>query len=138
MASQNSISVKRMVDGKLAILKVQASDMIQDTNAVPFEVLPGDSILVPFRNSTFSILGQVERPGIYEIPEGSHLNIVDAVLMAGGYTRTASQNNVSVKRMVAGKLATLKVKAGDMAQEPNVVPFEVLPGDIVKVNESWF
>jgi protein involved in polysaccharide export with SLBB domain len=101
-------------------------------------VLPGDSILVQYRNSTFSILGQVQKPGIYEIPEGTHVNIIDAILMAGGYTRLAAQNSVSVKRMADGKLKTYKVRAGDMAQEADVVPFEVLPGDIVKVNESWY
>lgn len=138
MAAQNSISVKRLVDGKLTILKVKASDMAQDPNLVPFEVLPGDSILVPYTSSTFSILGQVEKPGIYEIPEGTHLNIIDAILMAGGYTRSAAQNSVSVKRMVGGKVTTFKVKAADMAEEPDLVPFEVLPGDIIKVNESWY
>jgi len=138
MAAQNSITVKRMVDGKLAILKINANDMAQDPNIVPFEVLPGDSILVQYRNSTFSILGQVLKPGIYEIPEGSHVNIIEAILMAGGYTRTAAQNSVTVKRLVDGKLTTLKVRAGDMAQDANLVPFEVLPGDIIKVNESWY
>ena len=138
MAAQNSITVKRMVDGKLSILKVKASDMAQDPNIVPFEILPGDSVLVQYRNSTFSILGQVIKPGIYEIPEGSHVNIIEAILMAGGYTRTAAQNGVTVKRTVNGKLTIFKVKAGDMAQEANVAPFEVLPGDIIKVNESWF
>ena len=137
-ASQNSISVKRTVNGKTVILKVNANDMAQDPNVAPFEVLPGDSVLVPYRNSTFSILGQVEKPGIYEIAEGTHLNIIDAILLAGGYTRTAAQNSVTVKRMVNGKLATIKVRAADMAEEPGVVPFEVLPGDIVKVNESWY
>jgi protein involved in polysaccharide export with SLBB domain len=138
MAAQNSITVKRMVEGQLTILKVKASDMAQDPNMVPFEVLPGDSVLVPYRNSTFSILGQVEKPGIYEIPEGTHTNIIEAILMAGGYTRTAAQNSVTVKRMVDGKLTTIKVRAGDMAQEADLVPFEVLPGDIIKVNESWY
>ncbi|MCE0523891.1 MAG: SLBB domain-containing protein [Methylacidiphilales bacterium] len=138
MAAQNSITVKRMVKGNLTILTVRASDMAQDPNIVPFEVLPGDSILVPYRNSTFSVLGQVEKPGIYEIPEGAHLNIIEAILMAGGFTHTAAQNSVTVKRMVNGKPTTLKVRAGDMAQKPDLVPFEVLPGDIVKVNESWF
>jgi polysaccharide export outer membrane protein len=137
-AAQNSVSVKRVVDGKLTILKVKVSEIAQDPNLVPPEILPGDSIQVPFRNSTFSILGQVQRPGMYEIPEGSHTNIIEAVLMAGGYTRTAAQNSVTVKRLVGGKLVTLKVRAGDMAQDANVVPFEVLPGDIIKVNESWF
>jgi len=137
-ASQNSISVKRMVNGNLTVLKVRANDMAQDPNVVPFEVLAGDSILVPFRTSTFSILGQVLKPGIYEIPEGAHINIIEAILMAGGYTRTAAQNGVTVKRTVNGKITSIKVKAGDMAEDPNVQPFEVLPGDIVKVNESWF
>jgi polysaccharide export outer membrane protein len=127
-----------MVDGKLTILTVKAADMAQDPNLVPFEVHPGDSVLVPYRNSTFSILGQVQKPGIYEIEEGTHLNIIDAILMAGGYTKEAAQNSVTVKRMVDGKLTTLKVRAADMAEEPNLVPFEVLPGDIVKVNESWY
>lgn len=137
-AAENAITVKRMVNGKLAILTVNARDMAQDPDLVPFEVLPGDNILVQFRNSNFSILGQVEKPGLYEIPEGSHVNIIEAVLMAGGYTRTAAQNSVTVKRMVNGKLTIFKVKAGDMAQDAGIVPFEVLPGDIVKVNESWF
>ena len=138
MASQNSITDKRLVNGKLTILTIRAADMAQDPNMVPFTVLPGDSILVPYRNSTFSILGQVEKPGIYEIPEGAHLNIVEAILTAGGYTRIAAQNSVIVKRTVNGKVTTFKVHAGDMAQEADVVPFEVLPGDIIKVNESWF
>jgi polysaccharide export outer membrane protein len=137
-ASQNELAVKRMVGGKMTVLKIKANDMAQDPDQAPFEVLAGDSIFVPFRTSTFSILGQVGRPGIYEIPEGTHLNIIDAILMAGGYTRLAAQNSVTVKRMVGGKLTTIKVRAGDMAQEADVVPFEVLPGDIVKVNETWF
>jgi polysaccharide export outer membrane protein len=137
-ASQNSVVVKRVIDGKLSALNIKAGDMVQDAGLVPFEVKSGDIILVQFRNSTFSILGQVQKPGIYEIPEGAHVDIINAVLMAGGFTRSAAQNSVTVKRMVGGKLSILKVKAGDMAQNPDVVPFEVLPGDIVKVNESWF
>ena len=93
---------------------------------------------MPFRNSTFSILGQVQKPGIYEIPEGTHLNIVDAILLAGGYTRLAEKNGVIVKRTVNGKPTAFKVKAGEMAEDANVVPFEVLPGDIVNVKESWY
>jgi polysaccharide export outer membrane protein len=138
MAAQNSISVKRMVNGNLAIFNINAADMVQDPNVVPFEILPGDSILVKYRNSTFSILGQVNKTGIYEIPEGAHVNIVEAVLMAGGYTRSAAQNSVTVKRVVDGKARTIKVRAGDMAKKPDIVPFEVLPGDIITVNESWF
>ena len=137
-ASQGSITVRRTKGGNVTILKVKRSDLALDTTAPSFEILPGDSIVVPYRNSTFSILGQVQKPGIYEIVDGTHVNIIDAILMAGGYTKTAAQNSVSVKRVVNGKLTTLKVHARDMAEEEGVVPFEVLPGDIIKVNESWY
>jgi polysaccharide export outer membrane protein len=137
-ASQNDVTVKRKVDGQLTILKVKARDMSRDPNLVPFQVQPGDSILVNYRDSTFSILGQVAKPGTYEIEEGTHLNIVDAILLAGGFTRLAEQNGVTVKRTVNGKVETIKVKARDMAEDANVAPFEVLPGDIVNVKESWY
>jgi polysaccharide export outer membrane protein len=137
-ASQNDVNVKRMVHGELSIFKVKAGDMTEDPDVVPFEILPGDIVLVQYRNSAFSILGQIQKPGIYAIPEGAHISIIDAILMAGGYTRVAAQNSVTVKRLVEGKLTIFKVKAGDMAKDPGVVPFEVLPGDIVTVNESWF
>ena len=94
--------------------------------------------VLEYRKSTFSILGQVMRPGIYEIPEGTHMSIVDAILLAGGFTHTAAQNGVKVKRMVKGKATVFKVHAGDMADDANVKPFEIEPGDIIKVNESWF
>lgn len=138
MAAQDTITVKRMVDGKLTMLKINAADMAQNPNIVPFEIQPGDSILVPFRKSTFSIMGQVQKSGLFEIPPGSRLNIVEAVLMAGGYTRSAAQNDVSVKRTVNGKLTTIKVRAGDMAKKADIVPFEVQPGDIITVPETWF
>ena len=94
--------------------------------------------VIEARRTTFSILGQVTRPGIYEIPEGSHMTIVDAVLLAGGFTRLAAQNNVKVKRIIKGHAKVFSVHAGDMADDEKVAPFEIEPGDVIKVNESWF
>ena len=130
-AAQNSLTVKRTVDGQATTLTVKAGDMAQDPNSVPFIVVPGDAILVPssqYKKSNFSILGQVYKPGLYEIPEGAHMTIIDAISLAGGYTATASQNSITVKRKVDGKLTILTIKANDMAQDPSTVPFEVLPG----------
>jgi len=117
----------------------EATDLIQKKYAAGFVKDPHILVTVlEYRKSTFSILGQVMRPGIYEIPEGSHMSIVDAILLAGGFTRIADQNGVKVKRMVKGKAAVFKVKAGSMADSSEVAPFEIHPGDVIKVNESWF
>lgn len=117
----------------------EANELIQKRYAEGFVKDPHVLVTVlEYRKSTFSILGQVMRPGIYEIPEGTHMSIVDAILLAGGYTRIAAQNGVKVKRMVKGKPVVFKVKAGEMADSPDLAPFEVEPGDVIKVSESWF
>jgi protein involved in polysaccharide export with SLBB domain len=117
----------------------EANELIQKRYSEGFVKDPHVLVTVlEYRKTTFSILGQVNRPGIYEIPEGTHMSIVDAILLAGGYTRLASQNGVSVKRMVKGKPVVIKVKAGSMADSSDVVPFEIYAGDVIKVKESWF
>ena len=94
--------------------------------------------VVEYRKTTFSILGQVGRPGIYEIPEGTHLSIVDAILLAGGFSHSADRNGVRVKRMVKGKAVIFKVRAQAMADSANVVPFDIHGGDVIDVRESWW
>ncbi len=46
------------------------------------------------------MLGQVNRPGSYEMPEGSprRHRLLEAVAMAGGYTRIAAPDRISVRR----------------------------------------
>jgi polysaccharide biosynthesis/export protein len=124
------------LDGKTV---TEATESIQKRYAAGFVKDPHVLVTVlEYRKSTFSILGQVLRPGIYEIPEGTQMSIVDAVLTAGGFTRTAAENSVRVKRMVKGKAIVFTVKAGSMADSSDVVPFEIEPGDIINVKESWF
>lgn len=125
-----SLAGKTVAEANEMITKKYADGFVKDPHIL--------LTVLEYRKSTFSILGQVIRPGIYEIPEGTHMSIVDAILLAGGFTRTAAQNGVKVKRMVKGKAIVFKVHAGSMADDANVPPFEILPGDVIKVNESWF
>jgi polysaccharide export outer membrane protein len=125
-----SLSGRTVADATALIQKKYAEGFVKDPHVLV--------TVLEYRKSTFSILGQVMRPGIYEIPEGTHMSIVDAILLAGGFTHTAAQNGVKVKRLVKGKAVVFKVHAGDMADDANVAPFEVEPGDVIKVNESWF
>jgi polysaccharide export outer membrane protein len=125
-----SLSGKTVAEANELIRKRYAAGFVKDPHIL--------LTVLEYRKSTFSILGQVARPGIYEIPEGTHMTIVDAILLAGGFTRIAAQNSVRVKRTVKGKPTVFKVHAGDMSDSAEVVPFEVEAGDIIKVPESWF
>ena len=74
----------------------EANAMIQKKYADGFVKDPHVLLtVIEYRKTTFSIIGQVTRPGIYEIPEGTRMTIVDAILLAGGFTRIADQNGVN-------------------------------------------
>jgi polysaccharide export outer membrane protein len=117
----------------------QATDLIRKRYANGFVKDPHVLVTVlEYRKSTFSILGEINKPGIYEIPEGTHMSIVDAVLLAGGFTHTAWRNNVKIKRIVKGKAVVYTVHAGAMADSASEVPFEIKSGDVINVKESWW
>ena len=57
--------------------------------------------------------------------------------MAGGFTRIADTKNVVVKRRTGEKVETIKVNTKRLESEDGG-SFQVLPGDILTVGESWY
>jgi polysaccharide export outer membrane protein len=121
---------KTVAEANAIIQKKYADGFVKDPHVL--------LTVIEYRKSTFSIIGQVTRQGIYEIPEGTRMTVVDAILLAGGFTRIANQNGVKVKRMVKGEPKVFKVKAGAMANSSKVAPFVLEPGDVIDVEESWW
>ncbi len=96
--------------------------------------------LVGYAKRRFTVLGQVNRPGSYEMPEGNPggIDLLEAVAMAGGYTRIAAPDRISVRRhRNAGNDQILRVNAKKLARGEGG-SFVVLPGDTVTVGESIF
>ncbi|MBA2430673.1 MAG: polysaccharide biosynthesis/export family protein, partial [Chthoniobacterales bacterium] len=94
--------------------------------------------LVGYAKQRFTMLGQVNRPGSYELPDGAAggIDILEAVAMAGGYTRIAAPERISVRRRVAGgKDLVLRVNAKRIAREEGQGGFQVRPGDTITVGE---
>lgn len=96
--------------------------------------------LVGYAKRRFTILGQVNRPGSYEMPEGNPggVDLLEAVAMAGGYTRIAAPDRISVRRRRdRGNDQIVKVNAKRLAKGEGG-SFFVIPGDTVTVGESIF
>lgn len=74
----------------------------------------------------FYIVGEVSRPGAF--PYVSGINVIQAVAIAGGYTRRASNTRITVQRFNA--------QAGEEETVTENTP--VGPGDIIRVPERWF
>lgn len=74
------------------------------------------------------VLGEVNRPGAYEIQKQP--NLLDAISMAGGYTRFAAKQSVYVIHKADGRCLKANLnnllKKGDLAQN-----YELGDGDVV-------
>ncbi len=86
----------------------------------------------------FTILGQVTKPGVYELPSDSTLTLLEAIGMAGGYTRIASPSKITLKRQnQSGEETLLRLDGASMAKDKTSQRFEVQPGDTIMVGESF-
>jgi polysaccharide export outer membrane protein len=113
-----------------------AADRFRACLAAGFMRDPQVTVLVKEYNSKkIFVFGEVQKPGTFTFQDG--MSIIQAVTLAGGFNRTASQNATSVTRRVKGQETKLKVRVQDIAlgKAPN---FTLEPGDIVFVPESLF
>lgn len=90
--------------------------------------------LVEQTKAKFTILGQVSKPGPYELPANGSTSLMEAIGMAGGFTRIASPSKITVKRGAD----LIKVSGKEQAGGGGAAVFKVLPGDVITVQESLF
>ena len=81
------------------------------------------------------VFGEVQKPGTF--PLEGEMSIIQAVTLAGGFTKLAAKNNTNVTRIVEGQERKIRVPVEDIGvgRERN---FLLQPGDIVFVPESFF
>jgi polysaccharide export outer membrane protein len=95
--------------------------------------------IVEYNKRRFTVLGQVNRPGTFDMPDDSPLGLLEAIGMAGGYSRLANPSKVTIRRSSSGGTEEIfKVDAKKMARTKVSVPFLLQPGDTVVVEESLF
>lgn len=95
-----------------------------------------------YSKKEISILGQIGRQGKIELPvESVEINIIDAVSLAGGFSRIGRADSVRVTRQnpQTGEeevfIVNVELMIEGRSKEP---PFYVLPGDVIYVPERLF
>jgi polysaccharide export outer membrane protein len=83
-----------------------------------------------------TVLGEVQKPSQVAIPPEGGLDLMGAIALAGGYSRTADPANITVVRIAGGQHQVLKVNAKKLAADSKSSTFVVLPGDTISVGES--
>jgi len=135
------VSTEGMIDFPLCgrvkmfgLTPTQAADAITACLQDRFLKHPQVSVTVREYNSKkVFIFGEIAKPGTFSFSD--NMNIIEVVTQAGGFTKAAAKNNVSVIRQVNGLEQKIRVPVEDIGvgRERN---FLLQPGDIVFVPES--
>ena len=94
--------------------------------------------IVEYTKRRVTILGQVNSPGAIELPAEGSVDILEAIGMAGGYTRIGNPSKITVKRKVNGKDSIYKLDAKKMANNEGSARFQIEAGDTITVGERLF
>ena len=117
----------------------QATVMIRDLLGKDYLVDPQINLNVTeFAKRRFTVLGQVQHPGTFEMPAEEAVTLLQAIATAGGYTRIANSRKITVQRTVGTDNKLIRLDADAMALDKKEKPFEILPDDVVVVYKRVF
>ena len=96
--------------------------------------------VVSAQSSQIVLLGEVVKPGVYPLPFGVRMTLLQAIADAGGFTELASPDRVRIVRKAAdGRQTTVRVRVSDLLDgkgKQQDIPLEA--NDVVMVPEVVF
>jgi polysaccharide export outer membrane protein len=114
----------------------QAAAAITRRLADGYLVKPEVSVSIEARiRKTVTILGQAQRPGVFELPAHRQLTLVEAIGMAGGVTRIGNAKKITLKRLSGSSVETINLS--DITKG-NGVDIPLRDGDVITIPESLF
>lgn len=121
--------------GESSIYEVDFDDILNKKIKDP-EIKANDKIIVE-PMGRISIIGQVIRPGTYELKKG--LTVVEAIGLAGGFTPIAAQNATRVVRTEDGRKVIINIPVANITRGSDTDKnIQLEPGDTILVPESFF
>ena len=117
----------------------KAAHLIKELLAEKYLVNPQVSLdIAEYAKRRFTVLGQVQRPGTFEMPGDESVNLLQAISMAGGYTRLGAGNRVTIQRGQGLEKKSFKLDADAMAKDKAVTVFEIQADDTITIGEKIF
>jgi len=109
-AASRTVSIVHAADPRQIIhvtlnVGAQTPESIQEGR---MEILPGDSIFVA-RSGIVYLVGELMRPGGFQVEHNNRLTLLEAIALAGGLTRTAKASQARLIRRSATGREEMKV-----------------------------
>lgn len=114
----------------------QSADALTTCLASGYLRRPQVTVLVrEYTSKKIFVFGEVQKPGTF--PYEENMSVIQAITLAGGFTKLAAKNSTNVTRLMNGKEVKIRVPVEDIGvgREKN---FDLQPGDIVFIPESFF
>jgi polysaccharide biosynthesis/export protein len=120
------------------VIDVNLVDLLKKGDQISNIHLEDRDVLYFLPVEQFYIIGQVRGPGSYDMPE-DELTLVEAIGMAGGFTRIASRNSTRIIRVEDGIEKVIEVRVDEITDAGKKIQDVVIkPEDIIVVPESFF
>jgi polysaccharide export outer membrane protein len=135
-------------DGSIALPLVGSvrvgSNTVSHATATIASLLAKDYLVNPqvtlnvteFAKRRFTVLGQVQRAGTYEMPTHESVNLLQAIAAAGGFTRIGNPRRITIQRTVGSENQKINLDSEAMSKKKEQ-PFFIRPDDVVTVGEKW-
>jgi polysaccharide biosynthesis/export protein len=105
-----------------------------DPNVNNFKLEIGDQVFVPEIENRYAVMGYVQRPQYYYIPEKGPINVLEALNLAGGQLPTGDLAGAGILRVVDGKMTVIKVNLNKLQKTPQVAyDMKMQPEDILYI-----
>jgi polysaccharide export outer membrane protein len=120
------------------VINIDLQDLLKRGNQISNIFLVDRDVLYVPTAEYFYIIGQVRKPGSYAIPD-REITLVEAIGMAGGFTRIASRNKTRIIRVEEGIEKIIQVKVDAIIKAGKKIQDVVIqPNDVIVVPESFF
>jgi polysaccharide export outer membrane protein len=135
-----NVAVMRVENGQQVIINVDTQDItVRGDKERDIFMEAGDVITVPRGFWQVSVLGQVNKPGKFDMPKEKSMTALEAVAMAEGFTKFADVTRVKVMRSEGSSKRTIVINVNDITDKDQKDKDIVLQSeDIIYVPESFF
>jgi len=117
--------------GKINVGSLLLSDAGAKIQTALNQYVPNTTINVKFIDNQISVLGEVQRQGVYSFSQ-EKLNVYEALALGGGLTRYGNRKNVILIRQEGEKIMHHKLNLSD-SKIANKELYYVLPNDVIVV-----
>jgi polysaccharide biosynthesis/export protein len=117
-------------------LETTLKDLLEKDYLVTAQVIV---FINEYHQRQVSVIGEVNAPGKYDLPGEKGITLLEAIALAGGFTKDADINKTQVMRVKDGITETIVIRVSDITNKgirDQDIPIE--PEDVIFVPESFF